>query len=145
MHRELIKYATPEQLKDFVLGSLDMIKETNHDLYEDLEMYLYKMIYGCHFSEWLLKKATSEMKNEDGTTGEHWTLEQTNSVARSKGVMFSHYNQYDFNYVMNMLYSDYYGSVPNDTDTYYKMAVKFLNDKDSKEGKAFHYYYKMVK
>ena len=141
MHTELIKYATPEQLKDFAFGSLSMIKETNHDLYEDLEMYLYKMIYGCHFSEWLLKRATSKMQNEDGTMGSHWSVEQTNVVARSKGLSFSTFNQYDFNYVMNMIYSDYYGSVPNDTDTYYKMAIKFLNDKDGKEGKALDYYY----
>lgn len=145
MHKELVKYATPEQLKEYVTCSLDMIKETNHDLYEDLEMYLYKMIYGCHFSEWLLKKATEKMHNEDGTIGGHWTLEQTNSVARGKGLTFSNFNQYDFNYVMNMIYSDYYGAIPNDVDTYYKLAVKFINDKDGKEGKAFNYYYKMSK
>lgn len=143
MHNELLKYASPEQLKEYVSGSLSMIKETNKDLYEDLEMYLYKMLYGCHFSEWLLRKATLNMQNEDGTMGGHWTLEQTNSVARSKGLTFTNYNQYDFNYVMNMIYSDYYGAVPNDTDTYYKMAVKFLSDKDARDGKAFHYYYKM--
>ena len=145
MHKELIQHATPEQLKEYVKCSLDMIKETHHDLYEDLEMYLYKMIYGCHFSEWLLKRATTNMKNEDGTVGEHWSLEQTNMVARSKGLVFSSFNQYDFNYVMNMIYSDYYGAVPNDTDTYYKMAIKFLSDKDGKEGKAFSYYYKLNK
>lgn len=145
MHRELIKYATPEQLKEYVTGSLDMIKETHHDLYEDLEMYLYKMLYGCHFSEWLLKKATMNMQNEDGTVGPHWTLEQTNSVARSKGLSFTTFNQYDFNYVMNMIYSDYYGAIPNDVDLYYKLALKFINDKDAKEDKAFHYYYRMVK
>ena len=145
MHKELVKYATPEQLKDYVNCSLDMIKETHHELYEDLEMYLYTMMYGNHFSEWLLKKATQQIQNEDGTIGAHWNVDQTNSVARSKGLVFSNFNQYDFNYVMNMLYSDYYGAVPNDTDVYYKMALKFLNDKDAKEGKAFNYYYKMNK
>lgn len=145
MHKELLKTATPEQLKEFVSCSLDMIKETHHDLYEDLEMYLYKMIYGCHFCEDLLKKALEHMVNEDGTKGGHWKIEQTNSVARSKGIMFDKFNEYDFNYVMNMMYSDYYGAVPNDTDTYYKMALKFLNDKDAPEGKAFKYYFKLIK
>lgn len=145
MHKELVKYATPEQLKEFVNCSLDMIKETHHDLYDDLEMYLYEMLYGYHFSEWLLRKATSRMQNEDGTSGAHWSLDQTNSVARSKGLSFTNFNQYDFNYVMNMIYSDYFGAVPNDTDVYYKMAVKFLSDKDASDGKAFRYYYKLSK
>lgn len=41
---------------------------------------------------------------------------------------------------MNMLYSDYYGSVPDNVDTYFKMAKAFLEDKDAPEGKAFRYY-----
>ena len=58
---------------------------------------------------------------------------------------YPNFNQYDFNYVMNMIYSDYFGAVPNDTDVYYKMAVKFLSDKDASDGKAFRYYYKLSK
>lgn len=46
---------------------------------------------------------------------------------------------------MNMIYSDYYGSVSNDNSNYIKMAKAFLNDKDGKEGKAFHYYMSMKK
>lgn len=145
MHHKLLESATHEQLKEYTEKSLDMLKETNHELYEELEMYLYKLIYGCHFNEWLLKEATSHMMNEDGTTGAHWNLEQTNSLARSKGLTFTDYNQYDFNYVMNLMYSDYYGAVIQDTDTYYKMAVKFLKDKDGKVGKAFYYYTKISK
>lgn len=44
---------------------------------------------------------------------------------------------------MNMIYSDYFGSVPNDTSVYSKMAYKFLEDKDAPEGKALHYYLAM--
>lgn len=28
-------------------------------------------IYGCHFNKWLLEKALSCMKNEDGNKGAH--------------------------------------------------------------------------
>ena len=143
MHKQLIKEATDSQLRDFIDDAMSMIKETHEDLYEDLEMYLYKEIYGCHFCDWLLDKATKSMINEDGTTGKHWSIEQTNTVARQNGLTFDKFNEYDFNYVMNMIYSDYYGAVPNDTSTYFKMAKKFLDDKDAKEGKALSYYLTM--
>lgn len=143
MHKQLIKYATEEQLRDFANDTLNTIKESNHDLYEALELHLYKEIYGCHFNDWLLEKATSHMINEDGTTGAHWTLEQTNSVAKQYNIMFDKFNQYDFNYVMNMMYSDYYGSINNETSSYFKLTKAFLMDKDSKEGKALKYYLAM--
>lgn len=41
---------------------------------------------------------------------------------------------------MNMIYSDYYGAVSNETATYYKMAKKFIEDKDAHKGKALNYY-----
>ena len=144
MHKKLLKVATEEQLRDFIDDAMSMIKETHEDLYEDLEMYLYKELYGCHFSDWMLEKATSKMINEDGTTGPHWTVEQTTSVARQNGISFDTFNEYDWNYVMNMVYSDYYGAVSNSVDSYMKLARRFLMDKDAKEGKALHYYLAMV-
>lgn len=143
MHKQLIKQATDEQLREFIDDAMSMIKETHRTLYDELEMYLYKEIYGCHFSDWLLEKALNGMVNEDGTMGGHWNLEQTNSVAKSLGITFDKFNEYDWNYTMNMLYSDYYGSVPNEASTYGKMAIKFLNDKDAKDGKAYKYYMTM--
>lgn len=143
MHKMLIKQATPEQLKEFVDDALSMLKETNPRTYEDLELYLYKEIYGPHFNDWMLEQATKSMVNEDGTTGPHWTLEQTTSVAKSNSITFDSFNEYDWNYTMNMIYSDYYGAVSNDTSVYVKMAKKFLMDKDAKKGKAFCYYLAM--
>lgn len=140
MHKKLIKIANEEQLRNFIDDALTMLKETNPETYEDLESYLYREVYGKHFSDWLLEKATKEMINEDGTKGPHWTLEQTNSVARSNGIDFDTFNEYDWNYVMNMIYSDYYGAVSNDTNMYAKLSKKFLEDKDAKSGKAFCYY-----
>lgn len=145
MHKKMIKEATDEQLREFIDDAMGMIKETNYDLYEDLEMYLYKELYGCHFNEWLLEKATKMMINEDGTIGPHWNIDQTNNVARQLGIEFNTFNEYDWNYTMNMIYSDYYGAVQNDTTIYAKLARKFLEDKDAKEGKALKYYLKMKK
>lgn len=44
-----------------------------------------------------------------------------------------------------MMYSDYYGAISNDTNMYVKLAKKFLEDKDAKEGKVFCYYMAMKK
>ena len=88
MHTRIIEDANLEQLKDFAHYSIGMVKRIDEDVYEDIEMYLYKEVYGCHFTKWLLDKALKEMINEDGTTGGHWTLEQTSSVARSNDIEF---------------------------------------------------------
>lgn len=143
MHTRIIEDATLEQLKDFAYRALDMVKRIDEDVYDDIEMYLYKDVYGCHFTKWLLEKATNEMINEDGTRGAHWTVEQTTMVARSNGIEFRDFNEFDWNYVMNMIYSDYYGVIPNETSTYVKMARKFLEDKDAEYGKALKYYLAM--
>lgn len=143
MYTRIIEDANLEQLKDFAHYSIGMVKRIDEDVYDDIEMYLYKEVYGCHFCKWLLEKAVKQMRNEDGSTGPHWTLDQTTSVAKNNGIEFVHFNEYDWNYVMNMIYSDYYGSVPNETTMYVKMARKFLEDKDAKEGKALKYWLAM--
>ena len=145
MHTRIIEDANLEQLKDFAHYSIGMVKRIDEDVYEDIEMYLYKEVYGCHFTKWLLDKALKEMSNEDGTVGGHWTLDQTTSVARSNDIDFKHFNEYDWCYVMNMVYSDYYGAVPNDVSSYAKLSKKFLCDKDAPEGKALKYYLEMKK
>lgn len=143
MHDMLLKVATCEQLRNFADKALSMLKETNPKTYDDLEVFFYKELYGKHFSDWLLAEATRGMVNEDGTTGAHWTVEQTSSVAKANAITFDSFNEYDWNYVMNMIYSDYYGAVSNDTSVYVKMAKKFLMDRDAVEGKALCYYLAM--
>ena len=143
MHKQILKDISDEKLREFVDDAIMMIRETNHDLYETLENHLYKETYGCHFNSWMLEKALSKMMNKDGSMGGHWTVEQTNGVAKNLGIVFTDYNEYDWNYVMNMMYSDYYGSIPNDTTTYGKVARDFLDDKDAPKGKALKYYWAM--
>ena len=143
MHKKILEDATLEQLKNFLFDQLLEVRARDYEMYEELEMDLYEEVYGCHFNEWMLEKALKSMKNEDGSIGGHWTVEQTTQVARNNGIEFDHFNEYDWNYVMNMMYSDYYGSVPNDTNVYFRMAKKFLEDKDAGKGKAFRYYVAM--
>lgn len=144
MHRKIIEEASLEQLKDFAYSTFDMLKRvTDEETYDDIEMSLYKDVYGCHFNKWLLDKATKELVNEDGSKGAHWTLEQTTSVAKSNGIEFTHFNEYDWNYVMNMIYSDYFKSGGNNTTFYFELAKSFLMDKDAPDGKALKYYLAM--
>ena len=142
VHTDLIKHASDTQLRDFTTMVLDKIKMRNKDFYDELEMSLYKDMYGNHFSDWLLTRALKCMKNKDGTEGGHWNLEQTTSVAKQYGIKFDTFNEYDWNYVLNMIYSDYYQS-NYDTSRYIEMAKDFIMDKDAPSGKAFKYYMAM--
>lgn len=144
MHKKALEEITLEQAKEFIDYVIMKTKDYNEELYDEMEMCLYKKVYGCHFNEWLLKRAIDKLVNEDGTYGGHWTLEETDKVAHSYGIEYKEFNKYDFNYVMNMIYSDYYGVVPNEVQTYVKMAKKFLLDKDGKSGKALCYFLALV-
>lgn len=143
MHTKILEDATLEQLKCFADYAIKEAKSYDERLYDSLEMYLYKKVYGYHFSDWMLEKALQNMVNEDGTHGGHWSIADTTAVAKQFNIPFTEFNEYDWNYVMNMIYSDYYGSVPNDIASYVKLASKFINDKDADPGKAFKYYVAM--
>ena len=143
MHTKILEEATHEHLKKFVDHSLKELKHVDHDMYEELEYDLYIIVYGHHFNEWKLNCALEKMSNEDGTTGGHWTLEETDTIARNHGIEFRSINKYDWNYTLNMVYSDFYGSIPNELSSYVKVAKKFLQDKDAPEGKALKYYIAM--
>ncbi len=144
MHKKILEEATHEQLKHFIDRTFMELKESNYEMYEELEEELYEDIFGCHFNEWMLERATHKMHNEDGTIGAHWNVEQTTEVAKHEGISFETFNEYDWNYVMNMIYSDYYGAIPNELSYYTKMAKKFLMDKDGSKGKAYHYYTRLT-
>ena len=140
MHHKMLEEATHEQLKSYLYDQFDRLKNSMPELYKEMECELYEHIYGMHFTPWKYDWAVSKLENRDNTIGAHWTVEQISDYAKSRGVPTSSYNIYDFAYVMNIMYSDYYGSVPDNVDTYFKMAKAFLEDKDAPEGKAFRYY-----
>ena len=140
MHKKILEDATLEQLKCFIDYAIKEAKSYDDHLYEAMEMCLYKKVYGYHFCDWMLAKALQGMVNEDGTHGGHWSVADTTSVAKQYGIKFVDFNEFDWNYVMNMIYSDYYGTVSDDVSSYVKLADKFINDKDAGVGKAFKYY-----
>lgn len=143
MHKKILKDMNDVDAKEYLIDLVSMLKSTDEKLYEEIEQDLYKKVYGCHFNKWLLDCATSKLQNEDGTSGAHWTVEQTNSVAKSNSISFERFNEYDWNYAMNMVYSDFYGAIPNETSYYVRLAKKFIDDKDAQTGKALIYYWAM--
>ena len=81
------------------------------------------------------------MVNADGTKGCHWTLEQTQDVAKQRNI---NCDPNDFWAVMNMMYSDYCQVAKRqsvDTPGFYAdMAKAFLEDTDAADGKAYLYW-----
>lgn len=105
---------------------------------------MYRNLYGCHFNEWSLEEALSTLINEDGSIGPHWTLEETTREASQRDIPLNgKYNEYDWCYVMNMVWSDLYKAITDDTSSYVRVAKRFLEDKDAAPGKAFRYYMSM--
>lgn len=76
----------------------------------------------------------AHMENEDGTTGGHWSIEQTAAVGQSIGLTFDHVSPWCWHTAMNMMYSDYYEVAAmykvNTPDFYAQLAKAFLFDKD---------------
>ena len=75
------------------------------------------------------------LKNEDGTTGAHWTVEQTSTLAAPHGVdLGGDITPELWNAAINMMYSDYCGVASklkvNTPEFYAGMAKAFLMDKD---------------
>lgn len=81
----------------------------------------------------------SKMQNDDGTTGGHWTVDQTNAVAAALGVKFEHISEWCWNAAMNMMFSDYYNTAMKfgvaTPEFFGELAKEFLFDKDGPDPK----------
>lgn len=115
---------------------------------ERLKIERHEAMYGPHFNEECALKAVSKMENEDGSRGEHWSLEETTSIANQYGINLKgeKYNKYDWYVALNMIRSDYYRAVVTMTSSdhikyFVELAKAWLNDKDIEEGKMWYYYY----
>lgn len=94
----------------------------------------------------MAEKWVSQMKNEDGSTGGRWKVDQVKALLSQKSMDRDPWEIYA---VMNALYSDY-GKVLKKrgittADAYLDMALAFINDKDAVPNKAAMYYEYIVK
>ena len=123
---------------------LEIFKEKDKETYINLMDELFVSINGEHLTEEMSQKAVSKMKNEDGTQGEHFSLDLSKVLAERNGVTWKDFNIFDWYYVLNMVYSDYYKLFGNEDSMYIKLALAWLNDKDIPEGKAYRYFKNVV-
>lgn len=106
----------------------------------------YEAKHGPHFDEEHARKAVSKMENEDGSRGQHWSVEETSALANQYGIRFdSKFNKYDWYVALNMVYSDYYKVIVNMTGSnnskyFVELAKAWICDKDIDEGKMWYYY-----
>lgn len=127
----------------------DTVKQLN--LLLDLRAKLGDAGHGERLTGDELHAWLHRMDNADGTTGQHWTEDQTGSIARVIGVSFDHVTPSEFCAAMNMMYSDYYPvGVKYGVDRaefYADLAKAFLFDKDgpAPAEKLAEYYHKVVK
>ena len=119
---------------DAVIDAIEDMKKKDKFAYYSSCFTVHESIFGKHFSEEMALDAVSKMVNADGTSGEHWSLQQTNALLSSNAL---NYNKYDFYYVINMLYSDFCDVVGSDSNTYFKMAKAYIDDPDASENKAY--------
>ena len=89
---------------------------------------------------------TAGMKNEDGTKGAHWKMDQVKQLMAQKGIDC---NPYEFFAILNAMYSDYCAVMKkhgcNTMDMYVDLACAWLNDHDAMPDKAARYYEYIVK
>ena len=99
------------------------------------------------FTEDDAKEWTARMENTDDTTGQHWPIEQTTAVMRSRGL---HYDPAVWYAAMNMIYSDYFKTAKkhgvNTVEFFFFFSAAFLDDTDAgaPEEKISAYYHCVV-
>lgn len=98
------------------------------------------------FTEGDAKEWTANMQNADGTTGPHWSMDQTSAIADGMDVQGTDIPRWAWGVTMNMMYSDYYPVAVefglNRPEFYAALAKAFLLDKDGPgpEQKLMAYY-----
>ena len=145
LHQEMHKVME----KPVTLGSAEEVT-----VYADAICSLHKLS-GDHFRESTkmiefteddAKAWMANMQNADGTTGAHWTMEQTTAVAESIGIQAPVVPRWAWGVTMNMMYSDYYAVAAefgvDRPEFYAALAQAFLMDKDAPapEEKLCEYY-----
>ena len=125
-----------EKLSEMLTEIIYKMKEPHYDKYKHYKMKLYELAYG--------KTISDEMREEIvERIGEHWTLNETETVRSKYG--YSDILPNEFNVVMNMAFSDYANVFGDSLDLYVKFSRAFIKDDDAKEGKVYLYFTEIPK
>lgn len=104
-------------------------------LLRDLEILKMSDDAKTEFDRAVAMQWAARMQNADGSTGPHWTMEQTTAVADGMGIPAEEIPRWAWGVTMNMMYSDYYPVAVefglNRPEFYAALAKAFLLDKDA--------------
>lgn len=134
-HKTKIGFADPDK------DTMDRSYQPKHTQYikyhkemEDADMDI-KPLSQFEAMQWV-----NNMKNADGSTGPHYTMEQAKQIMDQQG--YSE-DEVDFFVAINMMYSDYCKVAKRNncgtTEFYAAMAKAFLDDKDAQPEKLSRY------
>lgn len=118
-----------------------LVMHWREEMPHEFAQRMFKEKHGCHiFNEDLYCEATSHFVNPDGSHGPHWSIGTIKAKSGITNFAEKGYTEYDYAYVVNMLYSDY-GNVFAEPSYYLKMAKNYLSDGDyygKPEERAYH-------
>ena len=126
----------------FIRDSRDMRDMRNFEDFEDfddVEDFEDSEDEPLYLTKQDMRKWKKMLKNFDGSTGEHYTLEQILSAAQKQNVSFEDYDEKEFCIAVNMMYADYGGVlkkyVPPDRElnACIDLAKAFFDDVDGPE------------
>lgn len=120
------------------------VKELDPEWMVKNQLKTHEILEGPHFNEEYSEMLIKGMKNVDGTTGAHYSLrkaeEYMNGFTTASTLSESErkYNLYDWWYIINMLYSDYQGTLGNKDEIYIALARDYFEGPDEEAGKAWY-------
>lgn len=108
----------------------ELVMEWKKDMPHQFAKKMYEDEYGCHiFTKEMYDEAVHLLKwADDKGHGAKWDVD---TLIKLSGIDFSSvdFYEYDFAYIVNMLYSDFC-TVFTDANYYIKMAKLYLTDPD---------------
>ena len=100
----------------------------------EISDYLHK--HGRHFSKNACEFAVSLMKNHQGKI-EYKSKEYVDEMLKRNNITLDHNRCYDYVYVANMCFADFYGKSIEDEKHLCMMVKDIVDDYDQREGFIF--------
>lgn len=143
-----IGFASPDEMDSSKYGSrVDMPQMNEMAYHKGEKAHGYASgVEDMPMTKELAMKWVKEMRNSDGTSGPHWTMEQAKQIMQQQKIDC---DPLEFFVALNMMYSDYYKAAKarncSTVELYAAMAEAFLDDKDAQPEKLSKYYEYIVK
>lgn len=122
-----------EEMEEFI----EEVKHIHPDKVKKLEEELEELICYTPLSMDEAVHWVKHLKNNDGTSGAHWSEEEIRKAVQANPVL-SKFSFPDVYAAMNMVWSDNWESGYSDIHAV-KDAAKFLSDKDAPKNKMYRY------